>query len=316
VSPAPASSPSSSTLQTSPLLSPTPSPDRYALAGRYEDGIPRTFDGQPVLRWSDALALRLTAKDDTPFLVAAWLDVITGPMSCPAMSVDPSAPDSWTSNVCTGETVSAEAGGPYSNGEEASFRFIQSYPSTGPAILRVHVHDPRAVQCGTQRAICDAMLVVESVVWSGDSYTAPEPLTVADVIAAASSVQPSTSLVIAGPMSPYYDEGLAGALRLTSSNPAQTPPSDMQLAGAYLMPSVEAMQRALPRVQPGAAGALLPTAYRMGTAGSGPGYSYSLVYRWLVVDNVALSVKMLPDASAADRAWLGNLEAALEARRR
>jgi hypothetical protein len=308
--PTPSGTPASSS-SAAAIESPSASPDPL----RYEDGIPRTFDGQPVLRWSDALALRLTAKDDTPFLVAAWLDVITGPMFCPNMPVDPSAPDSWASDVCTGETVSAEAGGPYSIGQEASFRFIQSYPSTGPAILRVHVHDPRAVQCGTQRAICDAMLVVESVVWSGDSYTAPEPLTVADVIAAASSVQPSTSLVIAGPMSPYYDERLPGALRLTPSNPAQTPPSDMQIAGAYLMPSVEAMQRALPSVQPGAAGALLPTAYRIGTAGSGPGYSYSLVYRWLVVDNVALSVEMLPDASAADRAWLGNLEAALKARR-
>jgi hypothetical protein len=79
------------------------------------------------------------------------------------------------------------------------------------------------------------------------------------------------------------------------------------------MPSVDAMQRALPSVQPGASGALLPTAYRMGTGGSGPGSSYSLVYRWLVVDNVALSVITLPDASAAERAWLASLQAALEA---
>jgi|GEM_PF-2841119 hypothetical protein len=314
-SPAASSSPRSSTLQSSPSPLPSLSPDRYALAGRYEDGIPRTFGGQPVLRWSDALALRLTAKDDTPFLVGAWLDVITGPMWCPSIPYDPSAPDSWASNVCSPETVSAEAGGPYGIGEEASFEFTEGHPSTGPAILRVHVHDPRASECGTQRALCDSMLVVESVVWSGDSYTDPEPLTVADVITAASSVQPSTSLVIAGPMSPFYDLRLFGALRLTSSNPAQTPPSDMQIAGAYLMPSVEAMQRALPSVQPGAAGALLPTAFRMATGGSEPGSSYSLVYRWLVVDNVALSVEMLPDASAADRAWLGSLEAALKARR-
>jgi hypothetical protein len=298
----------------SPSL-PSPSPNSYALAGRYDDGIPRTFDGQPVLRWGDALALRLTAKDDTPILVGAWLDVITGPMWCPSMPYDPSAPHSWASNVCSPETVSAEAGGPYGIGEEASFTFTEGNPSTGPAILRVHVHDPRASDCGTKRALCDTMLVVESVVWSGDSYTDPALLTVADVIPAASSVQPSTSLVIAGPTSPYYDERLDGALRLTSSNPAQTPPSDMQIAGAYLMPSVAAMQRALPSVQPGAAGALLPTAYRMALGGSEPGSSYSLVYRWLVVDNVALSVVMLPDASAADRAWLASLQAALEAHR-
>ena len=137
----------------------------------------------------------------------------------------------------------------------------------------------------------------------------------ADVIAAANSAQPSTSLVIAGPTSPYNDERLDGALRLSPSNPAQTPPSEMLIAGAYLMPSVAAMQRALPSVQPGAAGALLPTAYRMALGGSEPGSSYSLVYRWLVVDNVALSVVMLPDASAADRAWLASLQAALEAHR-
>ena len=294
----------------------SPSPDKLALAGRYEDGIPRSFGGVPVLRWTDALALRLTAKDDTSLLVAAWLNAITGPMSCPAMHLDPSAPDSWATNVCTGVTVSADAGGPYSIGTEASFRFIQSYPSTGPAILRVHVHDPRASQCGAQRAVCDAMLVVESVVWSGDSYTDPQPLTVADVIAVTASVQPATSLVIAGPMSPFYEVPLPGAIRLNPSDPANTPPADMQIAGAYLMPSVEAMQRALPAVQPGATGALLASAYRMAAGGSGPGYSCSLVYRWLVVDNVALSVKTLPEASAADRAWLASLEAALEARRR
>jgi hypothetical protein len=310
-SPTAPSAGASVTGSSGPQISPAVSLD----ALRYEDGIPRTFDDQLVLRWGDALALRLTAKDDSPFLVGAWLDVITGPMWCPPMPADRSAPNSWASNVCSPETVSAEAGGPYGIAKEASFRFIEKDPSTGPAILRVHVHDPRASDCGTQRALCDSMLVVESVVWSGDSYTDPKPLTVADVIAAANSVQPSTSLVIAGPTSPYYDERLDGALRLTSSNLAQTPPSDMQIAGAYLMPSVEAMQRALPSVQPGAAGALLPTAYRTAAEGGGPGYSYSLVYRWLVVDNVALSVEMLPDASAADRAWLGSLEAALEARR-
>jgi len=49
--------------------------------------------------------------------------------------------------------------------------------------------------------------------------------------------------------------------------------------------------------------------------GSGPGYSYDVDDRWLVVDNAAFSVLTLPHPPDTDQAWLASLVAALEATR-
>jgi hypothetical protein len=277
---------------------------------RYSDGIPKAWQGQPVLRWADALAMRTTAKDDAPFYVGVWLNVELGfNFGCPNEPVDPSAPNSWAVNPCYGWPygISADAGGPYELGGEATFHFLQGDVSTGPAILRVHVHDPRATLCGNQKAVCDSMIVVESAVWTGDSYTDPKPFTVADAIAAAGAVSPQTPLELldASNRGDDGDEILPGAIALTCGAIAN---SDMTVRGAYLMPSSEAMTRALPDVQPGADGAMLPSAKRdWGDA--------SFWNRWLVVDNVAFSVYVREEPSAADKAWLASLEAALEATR-
>ncbi len=279
---------------------------------RYSDGIPTVWQGQPILRWSDALAKRLTATDATPFLVGVWLDVLNGPHGCPAGRVDPSAPDSWATNSCPDRWISPDEGGaPAELDGIATFHFTAWVLGTGPAILRVHVHDPNASQCGYQQAICGSMIVVENAVWTGDSFTDPRPFTVHDVIAAAAAVDPKTTLTLMDSTSPTYDVRLPGAIALS---PGNVMPADMQVHGAYLMSSTQAMQRALPDVQPGAAGTVLPSAYRLGESGSGPDYSFSVADRWLVVDNVAFSVLTLPEPSAADRAWLASLEAALKAR--
>ena len=87
----------------------------------------------------------------------------------------------------------------------------------------------------------------------------------------------------------------------------------MQIAGAYLMPTVTAMRRALPSVQPGSSGALLQSAWKGTESGSGPTYSFTVEERWLVVDNVAFSVHTASPPTASDRAWLASLEAALRA---
>lgn len=278
---------------------------------RYSDGIPKVWQGQPVLRWNDALAERLTATDATPFLVGVWLDVLNGPHSCPAGRADPGAPDSWATNSCPDRWISPDQGGaPAELDGIATFHFTAWVLWTGPAILRVHVHDPNASQCGYQQAICGSMIVVENAVWTGDSFTDPRPFTVDDVIAAAAAVDPKTTLTLMDSTSPTYDLRLPGAIALS---PGNVMPADMQVHGAYLMSSTQAMQRALPDVQPGAAGTVLPSAYRLGESGSGPYYSFSVADRWLVVDNVAFSVLTLPEPSAADRAWLASLEAALRA---
>lgn len=309
---------SSSSVPTIDVASPSATPVATSSIPRFSDGIPRTFESEPVLRWADALAMRAAAKDATPFFVGVWLDVTHGLMSCPASRVDPSAPYSWVRSGCTGVTMSAEAGAvPDQLDNAATFRFTAvANLSTGPAILRVHLHDSRAAQCGYQQAICDDMVVVDYAVWTGDAATAPSPLSVADVIAAARSIEPSTSLEVPAMTSPTYDGGggLTDSVVLAPVDAAEMP-GDMEIAGAYLMPSVEAMRRALPNVQPGAAGTLLQSAYLGSASGSGPGYAYFVAYRWLLVDNVAFSVRVASPPTDADEAWLTSIVAALDAHR-
>jgi hypothetical protein len=106
---------------------------------------------------------------------------------------------------------------------------------------------------------------------------------------------------------------MRGAVSLISASTGQGAPPDVRISGVYLMPSVKAMSRALPGVEPGAAGAILPSALYVTSSSSGPGYSRVVEGRWLVVDNVAFDVMTASPPSAADEAWLVSLEAALRA---
>ena len=315
----PAASPSN--VPTIGVASPSAAtPSATSSIPRYGDGIPRMFEGQPVVRWDEALARRQTATDDTPFLVGVWLDVPTGWFSCTAgQEPDPSALNSWISRGgCQFNYISADPGGqPMTLNGVATFRFSVENPATGPAIMRAHVHDSRASQCGSEQTLCDDMIVVDDILWTGDAATAPSPLSVADVIAAAGSIEPGTSLALPTMTSPTYDGGgghLTDSIVLAPVDAAELP-ADMQIAGAYLMPSVEAMRRALPNVQPGAAGALLQSAYLSSANGWGPGYAYSVEYRWLVVDNVALSVRVASPPTDADEAWFASIVATLDTSR-
>jgi hypothetical protein len=288
---------------------------RPSLAGdRYEDGIPRTWQGQPVIRWNDALALRETAKDATPFLAAVWLNMDELEASCPAFKPDPSGVNSWIDpSGCDQRAAGSEAGGPADglNGV-ATFRFLNGSATSGPAILRVHVHDPRATECGSKAPQCSRLIVIEQVLWAGDSLTDPQPFTTADVIAAVRSVEPTATCgvdrygIMGGAHIP-----LAGVLAISCGDGPL--PADMQVEGAYVMPSAAAVSRFLPGVQPGAAGAMLPTAQRGGLVGGGDGGAVNVVEHWLVVDNVAISVLTGPDVTDADKAWVAGLEAALKA---
>ena len=301
--------------------SPTPtnsalSPGATASIPRYSDGIPSVWQGQPVLRWADALARRYTAKDDTSFLVGVWLNFYLH--TCPVGASTPPAPSSWVAGGCSisgYHPIGADAG---VRGDDltgvATLRFIdEGTLRPGPAILRVHVHDPRASLCGPQEATCDTMIVAERAIWTGDSATEPRPFSVSNVVSVAASAEFKTPLLVS-----ETDDTMPDAITLRAGNPstassASPCSSPIGIGWAYVMPSVEAMHRALPYVQPGAAGALLPSAQGMTVFTKGPGYSCSLTARWLVVDNVAFSVAMPPQPSSSDLTWLASLEAALRA---
>jgi hypothetical protein len=302
---------SSSSVPTTVVSSPhAASPSATPSIPRYGDGIPMTWQGQPVLRWADALAMRTSATDDTPFLVGVWLDVNHGLMFCPSMHGDPSAPDSWVNSVCTGVAMSAEAGaGAAQLDAVATFHFASiAELSTGPAILHVHVHDPRAGQCGYQQAICADMIVVDNAAWTGDATTDPHPLGVDQVMAAATRVSPASGL-----LQPSQSFGCgAGAMDgLMLCPPVETGvPYASQIAGACVFPSSEALARALPKLTPGVDGALLSYAVAWTEGGSFGLWDY----RWLVVDNVAILVRTaVVTPSQSDIQLLNQLQSTLKA---
>ena len=278
------------------------------MTNRYSDGIPTTFDGQPVIRWDAALARRETAADATTFLTGAWLNIPVGAFSCPAAHADPSAPSTtWLENLgCDFRYVSTDAGSPASaQFGVTTFRFYKGQLTTGPAIMRVHVHDSRASQCGYQKAICDRMIVVDDIVWSGDVVTDPHPLSVADVMAATTQVSETSGLRAPGPS--VWGCGASATDGLIMC-PPMTPGASYTspVAGAVVLPSVDAVSRALPAYTPGVDGALGPSAVLWTEVGS-------LVYRWLIVDNVGVIVRTDGGDAAADRAFLTKLFAALKA---
>jgi hypothetical protein len=82
------------------------------------------------------------------------------------------------------------------------------------------------------------------------------------------------------------------------------------VAGAVLLPSTEAMARALPTLEPGVDGALMPSAVSRSQGGSFGSWDY----RQLVVDNVMIEVRTsVGRPSESDLAFLTRLVAALKA---
>lgn len=306
---APSETPSSTT-PASEVASPSAAvPGPTSSIPRYSDGIPKVWQGQPVLRWTDALARRSTATGATPFLTGVWLDIPVGAFSCPNdQGPDPRAPNSWIDyGGCQFKYVSSDAGStPGIQTGVTTFRFYKGNLATGPAIMSVHLHDPRATQCWFQQPICDDMIVVDDIVWTGDAVTAPHPLSVDQVIAAATEVSPTSGL--RGPASDVWGcgasvtDGLMLCPPMTEGTQYTSP-----IAGAAVLPSSDAVARALPGVTPGVNGALQPSAiaWTSGTGGD---------YRRLAVDNVVVFVRTgIGGQAESDGAFLTQLVAALKA---
>jgi hypothetical protein len=125
---------------------------------RYADGIPSEWEGESVLRPTDAMAVLAARVDDTPVLVGGWS---SGPIvaSC-AVSPSPRHPLALR---CGGSTAIAETRGLVIG---LSVRTV-AIPA-GPVVIRVHVHDADAVTCPTDlRADCEAAVVLDAIEWAG-----------------------------------------------------------------------------------------------------------------------------------------------------
>ena len=128
---------------TSPI-SPTATPARYG------DGLSRFLDGQPVLRGAAALDHARATTDSTAFLVGGWVTNVPGLLIfCPAMPATGSSPWLFSCGQPAFSDLAGDAQGNLVAAGELTFHFVDtSRLESGPAILRVHVHDPRAAECG------------------------------------------------------------------------------------------------------------------------------------------------------------------------
>lgn len=147
---------------------------------RFADGIPRTWQGQPVLRGQAALDQAKAASDESPFLVAFWAGE-SGLINCNAQPQFDD-PCKGTSNIGDEPGIPSDSLGPALHMEQAT---NTGHVAPGPMIVRVHTHDPRALACtADQRASCQAVMVVDNILWTGDQATEPHPGTVSEVMAA------------------------------------------------------------------------------------------------------------------------------------
>jgi hypothetical protein len=176
VAPTAPSAGASVTESSGPQVSPAVSLD----ALRYDDGIPRVWDGQPVLRGQAAIDAANASTDASSFLVAFWAGIVLPWHGCVALGMGDNA-----SYLCGGMSNVGDQPGIRSTALGKALRVDTSTVAPGPVIARVHTHDPAMMTCPASYAAgCVHTMVGEAIVWHGGAETAPGPTTVAQAAAA------------------------------------------------------------------------------------------------------------------------------------
>lgn len=272
----------------------TPTPSQAAAEERFPDGIPTTIDDRPVLRGEAALAFADGQADATSFLVAGWVTYQSGIRYCPMIPADEA--QSWTRDC--GRAQFADVAGTVDPAmtNAVSFRYVLDGLATGPVIAEVQVHDPRAAECGAASVACDAMMVVQRMVWTGDDATAPAPLTADAVAKVLVAEQGSRDMRAWGDDSVFVGCGEA----FPSSQVFTVASGDALKPGVTIVllePSIDAMRRAAPD----RAIACESHAFLHGLE------TDATDYRWLVVANAALLVRSHGEPTPDDRAFIDGL---------
>jgi hypothetical protein len=170
--------------------SPSPASPSAALshdATRYDDGIPRTWQGQPVWRGQAALAHAAQSTDSSPFYVGLWYSSQLPGFGCPPVEPEPLG--------CSALLFVGDRAGVRWPALGNALRFGLDVPD-GPLVLRVHTHDPEwsgPSRCpASEMATCAHLMIGEAAVWTGDAGTAPHPVTVPEAAAAFGLAKPET----------------------------------------------------------------------------------------------------------------------------
>ena len=188
-----------------------------------------------------------------------------------------------------------------------TFRFSSGQPPSGPAVVSVHVHDPRAADCTPDPSVCDRMMVVDGVVWTGDAATDPVGLTPDEVTAALRSVDQAFVTTPLGPSVSPRDcwSSIPGGTSLVVTGGHVGPPSVIYVG---IAPGAVARARAVPDRSVFDSKAEMCRDITVGSATDPDNH----VVRWLAYDNVALLVTTHASPTKGDRAFIDELMAALE----
>jgi len=268
----------------SPQSTATESPSATPDPTRYDDGIPRTWQGQPVLRGEAALKAAKASTDSTPFLVAFWAGIEV-PHGCVAQPLGGND-DFGCGHM---DNVGDSPGLPRSDLEHA-LRVDTSKAAPGPVIARVHTHDPALEGCTPAYVVvaCRAIMVGEAIVWSGDEITAPHPATVVQAaLAFGTSAEPVSFPICPGASLPGV--------------PILEFPSESAAEGIVaVFPSAKALAAAAPDAAANGESEIAPAGSTVDCnnfVGSdplrGPG-SFSLRIHWLARGNVLVGVQYDP----------------------
>jgi hypothetical protein len=276
-----------------------------AIIERYPDGLPSRMGNSPVFRGLDAIEFAAGRTHTTPFLVTGWVTYWGGPFSCPFQPAG--EPPPWSRDCDRARFADLAGGLGGAIADAITFRYVLNAVQTGPVVAVVHVRDPRATECGADAPFCAAMMVVDRIVWAGDSATAPGPLDADEVGRVLETVQGSTDLEPLGD-GPILDCGeLLPAAEAYTVNSGRLMTPGVTLV--QLEPTVDALHRAKD-LPPGVEAALGDRSVSC-TILSHAGPSSSTTYRWLLIENAALLVRTSSTPTAKDRAFLERLEALL-----
>jgi len=260
----------STTGRASPQVSPAISLDPT----RYDDGIPRTWHREPVLRGQAALDHASQSTDTSPFYIAFWYEPDMF-RSCPAVGTGPT-PLSCTDLYGVGD----RAGVPWQSLGKA-LRIIDLLPPDGPVIARVHTHDPNwSHYCAPSELVaCEHLMIGDAVLWTGDAATAPHPITV-EQATAAFGVQKTEM------WGDCLAQQLPGVALLPFLMPGY-PPESAQKGVIAIFPSVEALALAAPDAAARSESEAVPTGHRSDCAYNG---IYVLRVHWLARANVLMGL--------------------------
>ena len=153
---------------SSPVPTSSPSPTPPPTPGALLNGIPTSFDGQPVLRGDDLRGAIAASTNDTPFLAGGYLQSRVSVFNRLNVPADESADEKAIDQCFSFGLYDQLVGGLviWVSRGDAGLLTADMIGVDRPVVLRLHTHDSRCTQ-----PYCVQTPVLVSVAWLGDIGT-------------------------------------------------------------------------------------------------------------------------------------------------